>query len=94
MKKKAEDKAKKTEKELLREQQERLLKLAREIRKEEERKGRRHRIASAISYCGPYFIGILWLVTAVLGSLAKTDDWMLANIIGSIWILIGVVSSK
>lgn len=94
MKKKAEDKAKKTEKELLREQQERLLKLAREIRKEEERKERRHRIASAISYWGPYFIGTLWLVTAVLGSLAKTEDWMLDNVIGSIWILIGVVNSK
>lgn len=92
--KSTEDKAKKTEKELLREQQERLFKLAREIRKEEERKERRRRITSAISHWGPYFIGILWLVTAVLGSLAKTEDWMLANIIGSIWILIGVISSK
>lgn len=93
-KNKTEDKAKKTEKELLREQQERLFKLAREIRKEGERKERRHRIASAISYWGPYFIGVLWLVTAVLGALTKTEDWMSANIIGSIWILIGVVSSK
>lgn len=93
-KNKTEDKAKKAEEELLREQQERLFKLAREIRKEEERKERRQRISSAIAHWGPYFIGTLWLVTAVLGSLAKTEDWMLANIIGSIWILIGVVSSE
>lgn len=89
-----EDKAKKTEKEILSEQQERLFKLAREIRKEDERKERRHRIASAITYWGPCFVGILWLVAALLGSLAKTEGWMLANVIGSIWILIGVVSSK
>lgn len=49
MKKKT-DKAKKTEEELFREQQKDLLKFARELRKEEERKERRHKIISSIKY--------------------------------------------
>lgn len=93
MKKKT-DKVKKTEEELFREQQKDLLEFARELRKEEERKERRHKIASAISQLTPYLIGILWLVTAVIGSIEKLDYWMLTGIMGSIWILIGVVSSK
>lgn len=93
MKKKT-DKAKKTEEEIFREQQRDLLKFARELRKEEERKERRHKIAEAISQLTPYLIGTLWLVTAVIGSIEKSDYWMLTGIMGSIWILIGVVSSK
>lgn len=92
MKKKT-DKAK-TEEELFREQQKDLLKFARELRKEEERKERRHRIASSISYWLTYLVSILWLVIAVIGSIEKSEDWMLANIIGSIWFLIAVVISK
>lgn len=92
MKKKT-DKAK-TEEELFREQQRDLLKFARELREEEKRKERRHKIAEAISQLTPYFIGTLWLVTAVIGSIEKSDYWMLTGIMGSIWILIGVVSSK
>lgn len=93
MKKKI-DKANKTEEELLREQQKDLLKFARELRKEEERKNRRHKIASAISQLTPYLIGVLWLVEAVISLIEKSDDWMLISIIGSIWILIGTVNSK
>ena len=92
--KKRTDKRKKTEEELFREQQKDLLKFARELRKEEERKERRHKIAEAISQLTPYLIGTLWLVTAVIGSIEKSEDWMLTGIMGSIWILIGVVSSK
>lgn len=92
--KKRTDKRKKTEEELFREQQKDLLKFARELRKEEERKERRHKIAEAISQLTPYLIGTLWLVTAVIGSIEKSDYWMLTGIMGSIWILIGVVSSK
>ncbi len=92
MKKKT-DKAK-TEEELFREQQRDLLKFARELRKEEERKERRHKIISSISYLLSYFVSILWMVIAVRGSLEKSEDWMLAVIIGSIWLLIAVVRSK
>ena len=92
MKKKT-DKAK-TEEELFREQQEDLLKFARELRKEEERKERRHKIVSSIPYLLSYFVSILWMVIAVRGSLEKSEDWMLADIIGSIWFLIAVVISK
>lgn len=92
--KKRTDKRKKTEEELFREQQRDLLKFARELRKEEERKERRRKIAEAISQLTPYLIGVLWLVTAVIGSIEESDDWMLTGIMGSIWILIGVVSSK
>lgn len=60
----------------------------------EERKNRRHKIASAVSQITPYFIGVLWLVEAVISLINKSDDWMLISIIGSIWILIGTVSSK
>ena len=60
----------------------------------EERKNRRHKIASAIYQLTPLFIGVLWLVEAVISLIEKTDDWMLISIIGSIWVLIGVVSSK
>lgn len=93
MKKKT-DKAKKTEEEIFREQQRDLLKFARELRKEEERKERRRKIASAIPYWFTYLVSILWLVIAVRGSLEKSEDWMLADIIGSIWFLIAVVISK
>lgn len=93
MKKKT-DKAKKTEEELFREQQRDLLKFARELRKEEERKERRHKIISSIKYLLSYFVSILWMVIAVRGSLEKSEDWMLASIIGSIWLLIAIVSSK
>lgn len=93
MKKKT-DKANKTEEELFREQQRDLLKFARELRKEEERKERRHKIVSDVSQLFPHFMGTLWLVAAVIGSIEKSDDWMLTGIMGSIWILIGVVSSK
>ena len=92
MKKKT-DKAK-TEEELFRDQQDDLLKFARELRKEEERKERRHRIASSISYWFTYLVSILWMVIAVRGSLEKSEDWMLAGIIGSIWLLIAIVISK
>lgn len=88
--KKTEEKANKTKEEIFREQQERMFRLVREI----ERKERRRRIASAISYWGPSVIGILWLVIAVYGSITKTENWMLANIIGTIWILIGAINSK
>lgn len=93
MKKKT-DKANKTEEELFREQQRDLLKFARELRKEEERKERRHKIISSISYLLSYFVSILWMVIAVRGSLEKSEDWMQAGIIGSIWLLIAIVSSK
>lgn len=93
MKKKT-DKAKKTEEEIFREQQKDLLKFARELRKEEERKERRRKIASSISYWFTYLVSILWMVIAVRGSLEKSEDWMLAGIIGSIWLLIAIVSSK
>lgn len=93
MKKKT-DKAKKTEEELFREQQRNLLKFARELREKEKRKERRHKIAEAISQLFPHFIGTLWLVAAVIGSIEKSDGWMLTGIMGSIWILIGAVSSK
>ena len=93
MKKKT-DKAKKTEEELFREQQKDLLKFARELRKEEKRKERRHKIVSSIHYLLPYFVSILWMVIAVRGALEKSEDWMLACIIGSIWLLIATVSSK
>ena len=93
MKKKT-DKAKKTEEELFREQQRDLLKFARELRKEEERKERRHKIIPSIKYLLSYFVSILWMVIAVRGSLEKSEDWMLASIIGSIWLLIAIVSSK
>lgn len=93
MKKKT-DKAKKTEDELFREQQKDLLKFARELRKEKERKERRHKIVSSIRYLLSYFVSILWMVIAVRGSLEKSEDWMLAGIIGSIWLLIAIVSSK
>ena len=93
MKKKT-DKAKKTEEELFREQQGDLLKFAREPRKEEERKERRHKIISSIKYLLSYFVSILWMAIAVRGSLEKSEDWMLASIIGSIWLLIAIVSSK
>lgn len=93
MKKKT-DKAKKTEDELFREQQKDLPKFARESRKEEERKERRHKIVSSIRYLLSYFVSILWMVIAVRGSLEKSEDWMLAGIIGSIWLLIAIVSSK
>lgn len=92
MKKKT-DKAK-TEEELFREQQKDLLKFARELRKEEERKERRHKIISSISYLLSYFVSVLWMVIAVRGSLEKSEDWMQAVIIGSIWLLIAVVRSK
>lgn len=92
MKKKT-DKAK-TEEEIFGEQHEDLLKFARELRKEEERKERRHRIASSISYWFTYLVSILWMVIAVRGSLEKSEDWMLAGIIGSIWLLIAIVISK
>lgn len=88
--KKAEEKANKTKEEISREQQERMLELVRAI----ERKERHRRITSAISRWVPYSIGIMWLVISVLGSITKTENWMLASIIGSIWILIGAVSSK
>lgn len=88
--KKAEEKANKTKEEISREQQERMLELVRAI----ARKERHRRITSAISRWGVYSIGIMWLVVSVLGSITKTENWMLASIIGSIWILIGVVSSK
>ena len=93
MKKKT-DKAKKTEEELFREQQRDLLKFARELREEEKRKERRHKIISSIKYLLSYFVSILWMVIAVRGSLEKSEDWMLAGIIGSIWLLIAIVSSK
>ena len=93
MKKKT-DKVKKTEEELFREQQKDLLKFARELRKEEERKERRHKIISSIRYLLSYFVSILWMIIAVRGSLEKSEDWMLAGIIGSIWLLIAIVSSK
>lgn len=92
MKKKT-DKAK-TEEELFREQQKDLLKFARELRKEEERKERRHKIVSAIPYLFSYLVSILWMLIAVRGSLEKSEDWMQAGIIGSIWLLIAIVSSK
>ena len=60
----------------------------------EERRNRRLKIISAISKLTPYFIGVLWLVEAVISLINKSDDWMLISIIGSIWILIGTVSSK
>lgn len=60
----------------------------------EKRKNRHHKIASAISQLIPYFIGILWLVESVISLIERTDDWMVISIIGSIWVLIGVVSSK
>lgn len=88
------DKAKKTKEEIFREQQKDLPKFARELRKEEERKERRRRIASAIRYWLTYLVSILWLVIAIRGSLEKSEDWMLAGIIGSIWFLIAVVISK
>lgn len=93
MKKKT-DKVKKTEEELFREQQRDLLKFARELRKEEERKERRQKIISSIRYLLSYFVSILWMVISVRGSLEKSEDWMLAGIIGSIWLLIAIVSSK
>lgn len=93
MKKKT-DEAKKTEEELFREQQKDLLKFARELRKEEERKERRQKIVSSIHYWLSYFVSILWMVIAVRGSLEKSEDWMLAVIIGSIWLLIATVRSK
>lgn len=92
MKKKT-DKAK-TEDEFFREQQKDLLKFARELREEEKRKERRHKIASSISYWFTYLVSILWLVIAVHGSLEKSEDWMLSGIIGSIWFLIAIVISK
>ena len=93
MKKKT-DKVKKTEDELFREQQRDLLKFARELREEEKRKERLHKIVSAIPYWLTCFVSILWLVIAVRGSIEKSDDWMLAGIIGSIWFLIAIVISK
>ena len=60
----------------------------------EERINRRHKIALAISRITPYFIGVLWLVEAVISLIDKSDNWMLISIIGSIWILIGTVNSK
>ena len=60
----------------------------------EKRKNRRHKIASAISQLIPYLIGVLWLVESVISLIERTDDWMAISIIGSIWVLIGVVSSK
>lgn len=42
----------------------------------------------------PYLIGVLWLVESVVSLIERTDDWMVISIIGSIWVLIGVVSSK
>lgn len=60
----------------------------------EELNNRRHKIASAISQLTPYIIGILWLVESVISLIEKSDDWMLTGIMGSIWILIGIVSSK
>lgn len=60
----------------------------------EERKNRRHKIASVIYQLTPYFIGVLWLVESVISLIERTDDWMAISIIGSIWVLIGVVSSK
>lgn len=60
----------------------------------EERKNRRHKIASVIHQLTPYFIGVLWLVESVISLIERTDDWMAISIIGSIWVLIGVVSSK
>lgn len=92
MKKKT-DKAK-TEEELFREQQRDLLKFARELREEEKRKERRRRIVSSIRYWFTYLVSILWMVIAIRGSLEKSEDWMLANIIGSIWFLIATVISK
>lgn len=92
MKKKT-DKAK-TEEEIFREQQKDLLKFARELREEEKRKERRHKIVSSIHYWFSYFVSILWMVIAIIGSLEKSEDWMLAVIIGSIWLLIATVSSK
>ena len=59
-----------------------------------ERKNRRRKIISAISKLTPYFIGVLWLVEAIISLINKSDDWMLISIIGSIWILIGTVNSK
>lgn len=61
---------------------------------EEKRKERRQKIVSSIRYLLTYFVSILWMVIAVRGSLEKSEDWMLANIIGSIWLLIAVISSK
>ena len=75
-------KAKKIGKDLSKEQQ------------KEERKNRLHKIASVIFQLIPYLIGVLWLVEAVISLIEKSDDWMLISIIGSIWILIGTVSSK
>lgn len=92
--KKRTDKRKKTEEELFREQQKDLLEFARELRKEEERKERRHKIVSSISQLFPHFIGTLWLVAAAIGSIEESDNWMLTGIMGSIWILIGTVNSK
>lgn len=92
--KKRTDKRKKTEEELFREQQKDLLKFARELREEEKRKERRHKIASSISYWFTYLVSILWLVIAVRGSIEKSEDWMLSGIIGSIWFLIAIVISK
>lgn len=60
----------------------------------EERRNRRHKIALAISRITPYFIGVLWLIEAVISLLEKSDDWMLISILGSIWLLIGIVNSK
>lgn len=59
-----------------------------------ERKNRRCKITLAISRLTPYFIGVLWLVEAVISLIEKPDNWILISILGSIWILIGTVNSK
>ena len=56
---------------------------------------RKRRRADAIVYWLPTLLGIFWMVESVLCSFAGTphEEVILYNILGTLWVLIGTVSS-